>query len=111
MLSTAGYGNARVPREFIPAEETALKAGLEQWRLYAAGRSGVGSTPREEVAMRMYKNREGLVLDAAKNCRAGVSSDAADKALRVCAPTQLTPHWMHARLMRQIAAVVYDGRI
>eukprot|EP00241_Pyramimonas_parkeae_P019615 CAMPEP_0114285210 /NCGR_PEP_ID=MMETSP0059-20121206/5059_1 /TAXON_ID=36894 /ORGANISM="Pyramimonas parkeae, Strain CCMP726" /LENGTH=312 /DNA_ID=CAMNT_0001406081 /DNA_START=721 /DNA_END=1659 /DNA_ORIENTATION=+ len=85
VLASAGYGNAGNARAYQTPEVLPSMADNQTWLKFSHGRSGMGRTPKEEVAMRMWRNREALVRDGTSKCTArSMSTDVVDRALRLC---------------------------
>ena len=86
VLSMAGYGNAGVPAKVLSRmdEAAAIEAfgtapiASEVWERYAASRPYVATTPAEEVAATLVRNRDDVAVDAAKRAALGTDSTDAD---------------------------------
>lgn len=83
VLSMAGYGNAGVapvlqPED--PSKKIILDTDEGDWSLYASKRPYVASTPENEAAARVVRNREAIIADAVR--RGALKEAEADSGLR-----------------------------
>ncbi|KAK3280141.1 hypothetical protein CYMTET_12008, partial [Cymbomonas tetramitiformis] len=89
VLAVAGYGNAGSAESYQAPENLGLDlgnsvVGEQVWAAFVAGKEGLGKTPAQEAARRLYHNREAIVTDFMKNRSESFERSLVDQALRVC---------------------------